>query len=158
MSTYPARTAEQSAADYAAMMKGDPKAADLYRELAHNGDPDPYTYPNSSDRDEARLLAEVSMSKSNRVMKGVLDEAANIVTGDRLTYYGPPEINHKRSAELWSTYLGIDITPRQVCVMNILQKISRDVNIEKPDNLVDIIGYAANAAACHAAQLPVNGT
>jgi hypothetical protein len=42
-------------------------------------------------------------------------------------------------------YLGTEITPRQVCVMNILQKISRDAHAEQDDNLLDIIGYAVNA-------------
>lgn len=91
---------------------------------------------------------------SEHAMMDVLNEARLIIFGDRNADYGPPEINHARTATLWSVYLGITVTPRQVCLMNILQKIGRECNCEKPDNLIDIIGYAANAAACTAAEPP----
>ncbi len=104
------------------------------------------------DRDEATAVERIKMSnKSNDVMKAVLSEAEGIVCSDRNEIYGPPEINHGRTASLWTTYLGVPITPRQVCACMILQKLSRDANIRKHDNLVDIVGYAVNAAACEAA-------
>jgi len=78
----------------------------------------------------------------------VLDEAASVVLGDRRTFYGPPKINHTRTAAMWSAYLGVQVNPHQVCLMNILQKISRDANRQKIDNLVDIAGYALNAEMC----------
>jgi len=75
-----------------------------------------------------------------------LDEAKQVVCGDRARDYGKPSVNHRRTADLIGAYLGIPITPRQVCVINILQKISRDAHEPKRDNLVDIAGYAQNAA------------
>lgn len=75
----------------------------------------------------------------------ILNEAARIVDGARNQDYGTPAANHGRTAELWSVYLGLEISPRQVCMMNILQKISRDAFRAKRDNLVDIAGYARNA-------------
>jgi hypothetical protein len=81
----------------------------------------------------------------------VLDEATATVMGPRREKYGHPLKNHTRTADLWKAYLGIDISPRQVCMMNILQKISRDAHVEQPDNLTDIAGYALNAEMCHAA-------
>ncbi len=75
----------------------------------------------------------------------ILTEAAHLVHGERRAAYGDPSVNHGRTADLWSSYLGVPITPRQVCMMNILQKISRDAFAPKHDNLVDIAGYAANA-------------
>ncbi len=148
----------QTVADYAATMATDPQASDLFEEV-HNNDPADYTYPEGSNRDESRMCDEVrKYNHSKQVMKAVLDEAADKVCGDRHEDYGPPEINHKRTAEFWSTYLGIKVTAVQVCEMNILQKLSRQVNKYKHDGPVDIIGFAANGAACHAAQLPVNGT
>jgi hypothetical protein len=72
----------------------------------------------------------------------VLTEAAEILRGARQGDYGCPERNHKRIAALWSTYLDTDITPRQVCGMMVLLKLSRDANSPKRDNAVDIAGYA----------------
>lgn len=77
----------------------------------------------------------------------VLAEALQVVK-DRGASYGPPSVNHARTAALWSAYLGVPITPRQVCMLNILQKISRDANKPKRDNLVDVAGFAWNAEAC----------
>lgn len=77
--------------------------------------------------------------------KSVCQEAHSIVHGPRRQAYGTPAENHERTAHLWSTYLGVPITARQVCILNVLQKVSRDVHAPKRDNLVDIAGYAENA-------------
>lgn len=78
----------------------------------------------------------------------VLDEADRIVGTDRNQDYGHPMKNHGRTAAMWSAYLGIPITARQVCLMNALQKISRDAHKAKRDNLVDLAGWARNAELC----------
>ena len=75
----------------------------------------------------------------------VLDEAQAIVDGPRRETYGIPMENHTRTAMMWSAYLKTPITPRQVCMLNVLQKISRDAYSPKHDNLVDIAGWARNA-------------
>ena len=75
----------------------------------------------------------------------ILKEAARVVDGPRQESYGHPLRNHARTAALWSAYLGVTITPRQVCMLNSLQKISRDANRAKRDNLVDLAGWARNA-------------
>lgn len=75
----------------------------------------------------------------------VLEEASNVVNGPRRETYGHPRDNHSRTAAMWSAYLGIPISMRQVCMLNALQKISRDVNKAHRDNLVDLAGWAANA-------------
>lgn len=72
----------------------------------------------------------------------ILDEAQKIVEGSRNDDYGPPERNHARIAQLWSAFLGVEISPRDVCAMMILVKVSRDRNAPKRDNAVDIAGYA----------------
>jgi hypothetical protein len=77
--------------------------------------------------------------------KSVLAKASNMVFGPRQEAYGPPHENHGRTAAFWSAYLGIPITRRQVCILNMLQKIARDMHAPKFDNLVDIAGYAENA-------------
>lgn len=86
--------------------------------------------------------------------KQIHAEAAKIVNGDRQKDYGPPKFNHGCTAALWSAYLGrrsmasgfsFQLDARDVCMLNILQKISRDANKRKDDTLVDIVGYALNA-------------
>lgn len=85
----------------------------------------------------------------------VLAEASEIVAGARRASYGRPIDNHQRTANLWNAYLAVlpgespqPLTPRDVCMLNILQKISRDRFQPKRDNLVDIAGYAENAQLC----------
>ncbi len=68
-----------------------------------------------------------------------------VVYNERGLDYGTPLENHTRTARLWSIYLGKEVTARDVCMLNILQKISRDQHAPKFDNLVDIAGYAENA-------------
>ncbi|MEK9721898.1 MAG: DUF6378 domain-containing protein [Rhodospirillaceae bacterium] len=75
----------------------------------------------------------------------VLAEADRIVNGPRQDAYGHPSVNHACTARMWSAYLGTEITPRQVCMLNILQKCSRDAHEPKRDNLVDVAGWAENA-------------
>lgn len=54
---------------------------------------------------------------------------------------------------MWSAYLqakyhrrprAFEIDEEDVCYMNALQKIARDIEAPKPDNLVDICGYVRN--------------
>jgi hypothetical protein len=64
---------------------------------------------------------------------------------ERGTVYGDPLENHGTTAALWSAYLRVPITAEDVCVLNILQKISRIR--EQPrheDSWLDVIGYAIN--------------
>lgn len=75
----------------------------------------------------------------------VLAEADKIVNGSRQTDYGTGEKNLTRIAAMWSAYLGTHISPRQVSMMMVLLKVSRDAHKEKRDNLVDLAGYAALA-------------
>ena len=72
----------------------------------------------------------------------VANEAIDLVTGDRAQDYGPATESFRRIASMWSAYLGVTITPRQVASMMILLKVSRDANGPKHDNPVDIIGYS----------------
>ena len=82
--------------------------------------------------------------------KSPMDLARIAVYGSRHEDYGTPKENHARTAMFWRIYLGsrltgVPLSPRDVCMMNILQKISRDVYSTKLDNLTDICGYAENA-------------
>lgn len=82
--------------------------------------------------------------KCETMHETILAEAARITSADRNKTYGPPRDNHSRTAALWSAYLGVPITYRQVCWMNVLQKASRDVHKPGRDNLVDGAGFLRN--------------
>jgi hypothetical protein len=77
--------------------------------------------------------------------KTILEEAAELVSGPRAQAYGTPAENHGRTADLWSAYLGVKVSARDVCMLNVLQKVSRDRHRPGRDNLVDVAGYAENA-------------
>lgn len=86
----------------------------------------------------------------SKVQSSVLAEADEIVNGARQDTYGHPADNHGCTAEMWTAYLNrkydldLDLDARDVCWLNVLQKISRDAHLEKRDNLVDVVGYVAN--------------
>jgi hypothetical protein len=76
-------------------------------------------------------------------MSTILDEAKEIIFGDREKTYGHPTKNLKLIAELWSAYLRRPVGPQDVCMMMILLKVARQNNAHTRDNLTDICGYAA---------------
>ena len=73
----------------------------------------------------------------------ILDEAKNLVYGDRQADYGHPLDNFTTIARLWSVILGVDITAEQVALCMVQVKIARQLWRPKRDNLVDACGYAA---------------
>lgn len=84
-----------------------------------------------------------------------LKEAEKIVCHDRENTYGKPENNFTTIADLWNAYLvtacdvETNITAKDVAIMMMLLKIARIANGKfKPDNWVDLIGYAACGAEC----------
>lgn len=80
--------------------------------------------------------------------KEVLDTAIKTVCEDRQDSYGKPEDNFAIIAGLWSGYLGdVILESEDVAIMMILLKIARiQTGTFKPDNYIDIAGYAACAA------------
>ena len=80
--------------------------------------------------------------------KETLEAAIKTVCEDRQDSYGKPEDNFEIIAELWSGYLGdVLLGAEDVAVMMILLKAARIRTGEyKPDNYIDIAGYAACAA------------
>ena len=99
-----------------------------------------YTHP--AQYIEPAHTIEQELSDSPSVQSDCPTEAASVVKGERQESYGPAERNLSRIAELWASYLGHPITPRNVAVMMILLKAARDAHKSKHDNMVDICGYA----------------
>lgn len=77
----------------------------------------------------------------------VLSIAERLVNGDRDQTHGQPAITFNRISELWSVYLGVTVTPADVCAMMVLFKIGRIIaNKQHADSWVDVAGYAACGA------------
>lgn len=76
--------------------------------------------------------------------KEILDRALSCVCGDREQDYGSPENNFRTIADMWSAFMGIEITPTEVAAMMALLKIARVASgHSKADNWIDLAGYAA---------------
>jgi hypothetical protein len=88
------------------------------------------------------------LQPERRVSETIAEEASRIVFGDREQAYDDPNQNFRRVARMWTGTLdkklapGCEITPRDVALMFIQLKISRESFKPQRDNRVDIIGYA----------------
>lgn len=78
----------------------------------------------------------------------VLEEAADLIDGDRNKTYGSPTQNFTNIAELWNTRFahllkdGAEFDAADVADAMILLKVARNIADKKRDNFVDIAGYA----------------
>lgn len=74
----------------------------------------------------------------------ILDKAKSIINGERQGTYGDAENSFAVISQLWSAYLGRDLTSEDVANMMILMKVARNSSgVYKDDNWIDICGYAA---------------
>lgn len=71
----------------------------------------------------------------------ILQEAMDLVHGDRRVDYGDIAESFNRIAAFWSAYLGISINALDVAKMMMLLKISRAKHNNHRDSYVDIVGY-----------------
>jgi hypothetical protein len=90
------------------------------------------------------------LDKEYAAKKSILDEAKDIIYGDREKTYGAPDKNLKAIAGYWANHLhtrfGVyhDVTPEDVCIMMVLLKAARLGNdITHRDSQVDAVGYLA---------------
>ena len=72
----------------------------------------------------------------------ILQEAQNVIYGDRQADYGSATSNFTLIADFWTIILGHKVTPKDVGLCMIALKMAREMNKSKRDNLVDIAGYA----------------
>lgn len=76
--------------------------------------------------------------------KQILDKAADCVCKDREDEYGTPENSFNLIANLWSDYLGKDLSSVDVAMMMVLLKVARiRTGRFKADSFVDGAGYFA---------------
>lgn len=79
----------------------------------------------------------------------LLEEAANLIDGDRNVTYGSPTQNFQNIADLWNIQFahlladGQKFTGINVAEAMIQVKLARNIAQKKRDTMVDIAGYAA---------------
>lgn len=90
--------------------------------------------------------------KSNEISnrRDLLNEAAELVDGDRNVQYGDPIEDFKRTADMWNAYLGTtDLKPHDVAALIAMVKLSRiRWSPTKRDHWADLAGYAACGWDC----------
>lgn len=89
-----------------------------------------------------RLDVPAIEAPPNRPKENILHEADRITSTDRRAEYGSAKQSFGTIASLWSTVLGVPVTPMQVGLCMIQLKVARQMNGHKRDSLVDIAGYA----------------
>lgn len=77
----------------------------------------------------------------------ILLKARELINGERQSEYGDPRESFERIARFWSVYLGHEVSGKDVAMMMVLLKMSREMSRHKPDNLVDMAGYVGLADA-----------
>lgn len=110
--------------------------------------------PGENERDWPTVIGDpatdaVCIGIGQPAKKSILDEAEEIIYGDREQVYGHPSLNLSNIAEQWSLYLQqrygaqFEMEPDDVCWMMVQLKMVRQMNASKRDNLVDAVGYIA---------------
>ena len=82
----------------------------------------------------------------------ILQEANDIISGEREGQYGKAEDSFARIAMLWNTYIEakygdqqFELSAEDVAHMMALLKMARQMHSHKRDNFVDQLGYTALA-------------
>lgn len=111
--------------------------------------------PENVHNDPDTLLGVVFPTIAPRpvnVRTSILEEASDIINGEREKNYGPPEENLGRIRDYWNTYLSsrlgvkTNIDNKDVALLMTLLKIARASETPNHDTFVDAIGYVALAA------------
>jgi hypothetical protein len=74
----------------------------------------------------------------------ILEEAKDIIYGDREKTYGHPAKNLANISKYWSVYLDKEVSAQDVAIMMVLLKIARLMNQpDHRDSLLDGLAYFA---------------
>jgi len=94
-----------------------------------------------------RIFSEVCIDRAGGPT--LLQEAREIIYGDREQTHGEPQKNLRAIADIWTALIGTRISPEQVCLMMIGLKLARAANQPRHrEHWLDTIGYAALAERC----------
>lgn len=72
----------------------------------------------------------------------LLQRADALIHGERRGQYGEPSESFKRIGELWSAYLGVEVSALDFVNLMILMKVSRAKSGYHDDSYLDVAGYA----------------
>ena len=86
-------------------------------------------------------VVEIPMYDKPEATKSILLEADELVNGERQKAYGDTISCMQRTADIFTAISGKEITAKDVPLFNIAQKLARELNGHKRDNLTDIAGY-----------------
>lgn len=88
------------------------------------------------------------MASFNEMVLDSLRQAGLLVSGDREETHGSIPENYERIARLWSSHLGKEVSPADVCIMQALLKIGRmQGGCYNADDFLDAQSYLAMAHA-----------
>lgn len=88
-------------------------------------------------------LKEVVREEEKKIkVKSILLEAEGIVNGDRNEQYGDPKDAFKVYSEILSKTFNIELSPVQICKVQMAIKLGRMRYQHKRDSVVDLCGYA----------------
>jgi len=80
------------------------------------------------------------------ISENILEQAKELVVGDRQQDYGDKLTNHENIAALWSIFLRKKLTAHDVAMCMALVKVARLMHAHKTDSYIDMAAYAAIAA------------
>jgi hypothetical protein len=111
------------------------------------------TKPTVADQ-MAQGHAELAQDEQHSVPGGFAAKVTELVS-NRGSDYGTPAENHQLTADLFGLWMqrrsevhggAVTMTAEDVCVFNVMQKLSRLAFVTKDDSWFDIAGYAENVA------------
>ena len=79
------------------------------------------------------------------ICSNILQQAKELVEGDRQNEYGDKLKNHQNIAALWSIFLQKNISAHDVAMCMALVKVARLMHAHKADSYVDLAAYASIA-------------
>lgn len=103
--------------------------------------PEWVTLVESEPEDDLRSVVAEIIKQLCEEYDTILEEAQEILEGDRESDYGDPVANFNRISGIASSILNETITPEQCVVVMMAVKLSREQYKHKRDNLVDLVAY-----------------
>jgi hypothetical protein len=111
----------------------------ISRELSRRFEEDTAELQKEIDRLRGMIYGKKSFSDFDK--KNILQEADELVNGDRMKQYAPPKENFKRISDIASVLCNREITPIECAKIMVSVKLGRAAYKFKRDNLVDAAGY-----------------